>query len=114
MKKDQVSGAVFMIGIGLLLVTGWWWPGIMFVLAASSMAQVMAEGRRWYAAQGALWMAGIGLIFWLNLNWGVVLIFLGLSMLLGWGMREDGPFADEKPKNDFADEDEKPKHDDYV
>jgi len=24
-----ISGGIFLIGLGVLLATGWWWPGIM-------------------------------------------------------------------------------------
>ena len=106
-QADLASGAVFMIGMGLLFVTGWWWPGMLFVIAASSFARVMADGRSWTSEKSAIWMVGIGLIFALNLPWGAVLIIIGLSMFWNYSHPDDSPFTSSKRKND-----EKPKNDD--
>ena len=38
-RADQVSGGVFLIGLALLFMTGYWWPGILFVIGASTMAR---------------------------------------------------------------------------
>ena len=107
MKSEQMSGAIFLIGIGLLFVTGWWFPGILFVIGASSMATALANKQPWISATGALWMFGLGFIFWLNLPWGVILILIGLSTLVCW-QKGDEVFGgkrknDHKPKNDDID-----------
>lgn len=101
-RTDQASGAIFLIGLGLLFVTGWWWPGMLFVIAASSMARVMSEGQSWKAATGALWMAGLGFVFMFNLNFGVIWIVLGLGMLAAYLMRNNN--SDAKRKNDDFDD----------
>ena len=53
-KASQASTGVFFVGLGLLFVTGWWWPGIMFVIAASMLARARALGESWSSATGAL------------------------------------------------------------
>ena len=50
-RADEISGAVFMIGLGLLFLLGFW-PGIMFVIGLTSIVQGLADGRGWYAFQG--------------------------------------------------------------
>lgn len=97
-RTDQASGAIFLIGLGLLFVTGWWWPGMLFVIAASSMARVMSEGQNWTSATGALWMAGMGLFFMFNLNFGAIWIIVGICMLSAYMMRSNNSKA--KRKND--------------
>jgi len=111
-RVDQISGGVFLIGLALLFTTGiGFWPGILFVIGASSLARGMAEGREWYSVQGALWMIGLGLFFTVGFNMPLLLIVIGLSMLFGWRFRppfleghgEDEEAADlrlseEKPK----------------
>lgn len=103
-KAEQVSTAIFMIGLGLLFVTGWWFPGILFVIGASSMASAIVDKQAWYHATSALWMFGLGFIFWLNLPWGVLFILIGLSCLFSFQYLDKGKRKnDHKPKNDDID-----------
>ncbi|GEM_PF-819177 len=117
-RGNQVSGAVFLIGLGLLFLTNFWWPGILFVLGAAAIAQGLSEGRGWYALQGGIWLIGIGLVFSVGFSLPLLLILLGLSMLCGTVCRprilfgrdvqfEEAPIR-EKRKNEAraADDDE--------
>lgn len=107
-RADQVSGGVFLIGLALLFMTGYWWPGILFVIGASTMARGVAEGRDWYSVPGGLWMIGLGLVFAFGFNWPLLLILIGVSMLFGksWQDRNQDSQPkiknDDKPKNDSA------------
>ena len=110
---DRVSGAVFLIGLGLLFtslgnVVGGFFPGILFVIGASAMARGMAEGQPWYTVSGGLWMIGLGLVFLWGFSLPLLLIILGLTMLFGWSFKPDmfgrkhhsDSIFDEKAKND--------------
>ncbi len=95
-KASQVGTGVFFVGLGLLFFTGWWWPGIMFVIAASILARTMAAGERWASATGALWLIGIGVVFGMPGLIGdfwqifpLILIGMGLFMLFGGKYRPD-------------------------
>lgn len=106
-QTEAISGDIFLIGIALLWITGWWFPGIFFVIGAASMARALREDSHWTNANGALWMFGLGFIFWLNLPWAVILLIIGLSMLFSCNSGYKNMFS-EKAKNDH-----KPKNDDY-
>lgn len=86
---DRVSGAVFLIGLGVIALINYWWPGIMFVIGASLIARGVVQGQAWQNATGALVVIAIGLVFALQdfiggVNfWPLVLIALGLFMLFG-------------------------------
>ncbi len=93
-KATQAATGVFFIGLGLLFLTGWWWPGIMFVMAASILARGMAAGESLKEASGAWWLIGIGLLFGMPGLLGgiassfwklfpVILVGMGLFMLFG-------------------------------
>ena len=109
-QADQAATGVFLIGLAVLFMTGFWWPGILFVIGFSSMARGVAEGRDWYSVPGGLWMIGLGLMFWFGFSWPLLLIFVGVSMLLGksWQSRHEAEAPEvvvkqkreEKPKND--------------
>ncbi len=132
--EDRVSGAVFLIGLGLLFtpiggIVGGFFPGILFVIGASAFARGLAEGQEWYNVSGGMAMVGIGLFFLLGFNLPLLLILLGLATLFGYtshssdkhSHRHDDANPDGKLKNsdfdNFADDtfvDEKPKRDSYV
>ena len=38
-RASELSGGVFLIGLGVLFVTGYWFPGILFVIGATSLVQ---------------------------------------------------------------------------
>jgi hypothetical protein len=116
---DRISGAVFLIGFGLLLtpfggIVGGMWPGLLFVLGAVALVQGMQRGLPWYNVTGALWMFGLWLVFLWGFSLPLLLILLGATMLFGYSFRSRH-FGD-KIKNDDDDAfiDEKRKHDEYV
>ena len=43
-RNSRVSGSIFLVGLGILLYTGWWWPGIMFVIGLASGAELVFRG----------------------------------------------------------------------
>ncbi len=124
---DRVSGAAFLIGLGVLFtplgnLVGGFWPGILFVIGASSLARGMAEGLPWYNVSGGLWMIGLGLVFLWGFSLPILLILVGLTMLVGYSFKpnafggrktKDDEFYTEKAKHDEF-YDEKPKHDSFV
>jgi hypothetical protein len=48
--RDGIAGGLLLIGIGVLLLTGWWWPGIMVVLGIA-----VGAGWRWLASASWCW-----------------------------------------------------------
>lgn len=108
-RGDQVSGGVFLIGLAVLFMTGYWWPGVLFVIGASAIARGMAEGKEWYNVPGGLWMIALGIIFAFGFSWPLLLIFIGVSMLFGKQWQDHQNREQRKAKNE-----EKPKHDSYI
>jgi hypothetical protein len=43
-QRGGIGGGVFLVGLGMLLLTGWWWPGILVVIGAAIAADRMLEG----------------------------------------------------------------------
>ena len=48
-SRNGITGGLILVGIGVLALTGWWWPGIMVVLGiaiGSGLASGDAMSRR--------------------------------------------------------------------
>jgi hypothetical protein len=86
-----VSGGLFLIGIAVLAVTGWWWPGILVLIGLTSLVTGLAggrsSGRSWAGIQGALWLFGLALIAQLNWWWPGILVLVGLGAIVGAVLR---------------------------
>jgi hypothetical protein len=99
-QAAAVSSAVWLVGIGVLMVTGWWWPGIMFLIGISAIVQGFVAGRGWYAFQGGLWTLGIGVWAAAHYNMLVFFCLLALSGLLAAFVKPPGLAA--KPPVDTS------------
>ena len=108
----KVGNGIFFVGLGLLFLTGWWWPGIMLVFALSALGRALAAGKSWQEARGALLLAVIALLFSLPGLMGSLsgafwrwlpLIFVGVGLYMLFGGRCRSFFGhgddDEKRKN---------------
>jgi hypothetical protein len=86
-QRSGVAGGLILIGIGILLVTGWWWPGIMVVLGVALAAERWLSGRtREAVVVLGIFLAipvGISLMTSINIPWvwviALVLIGIGAS-----------------------------------
>ena len=103
----KIGNGIFFVGLGLLFLTGWWWPGIMFVLAASALGRGLAAGKSWQEARGALLLAVAALLLSLpgafRANFWLPLIFVGIGLYMLFGGHCRSLFGhgddDEKRKN---------------
>jgi hypothetical protein len=86
----SVSVGILLIGLGILLFTGWWWPGIMFAIGVSSGAKLVLEGKivkgigtlaLFCAIPAAVWVFNETAISW-SLVGPVVLIGVGVTALV--------------------------------
>ena len=84
---NKISGGIFIIGLGVLFMTHYFWPGIMFVIGVTLCVQAFVEGRGFWGSQGALWCLGLGVVFAMGANGGtlvgLLLVVVGLSSLSG-------------------------------
>jgi hypothetical protein len=87
MRKERsgVAGGLILIGIGVLLITGWWWPGIMVVIGVALAAERWLSG----SAREAIMVLGIFLaipvVIALMTNIDIPWIWLIALVLIGLG-----------------------------
>ena len=90
-RSGQIGGAIFLIGLGIIAFFDYWWPGIMFVIAASLLASEFVETNTITFSSGrvigaiVVFLIGLLAAIDFNIDWGnlwpVVLILLGLWVL---------------------------------
>ena len=81
-----ISGGIFMISLGVLLFTGWWWPGIMVALGLSSGAALIFRGRIWQGIVSLLFFIGIAIAVELGRSTNLSGVVIGAFILIGIGV----------------------------
>jgi hypothetical protein len=83
---NPITAGLLLLGIGVLMLTHWWWPGIMIVLGIAIGAGLVFRGRY---LQGLIVAAIFFAIPWLvtrDIPWGIygpmILIGAGLVVLV--------------------------------
>ena len=97
-QSAAISTAVYLVGIGILMVTGFWWPGIMFVGGAGLLATGLLSGGGWYAINAAIWSFGIGL--WALFDYNMLIFFGLLALTVVLSAFYKPPFLNKKPAVD--------------
>jgi len=89
-QASSISGGIFLIGLGVLFLTDWWWPGIMLVIGLSGGAELIFRGQIAKGPGTIAFFCGIPLIWTIvqatNISWAIIgpfiLIALGVIMLV--------------------------------
>lgn len=97
-RSDQIFGGVMLIGIAILFLANWFWPGILYVVGIATIVRSVAEGKSWMENKGALVVLAAAIFFTFDnlINifssnwWPLLLIALGLYMLFGANRRPGG------------------------
>ena len=85
-KGDAISGGIFLISLGVLLVTGWWWPGIMIALGLSSGAGLIFRGKIWQGVLSLAFFCSIPIIVWIIQGTDISWTLVGAFILIGIGI----------------------------
>lgn len=81
-QANAISTGVFLIGIGVLFYTRFWWPGILFLLGVQGVIQGLVRGRGWYAFQASFWLFAIGFLALFHFGLPLLFVCLGIGVLL--------------------------------
>ena len=85
-QADAISGGIFLISLGVLLATGWWWPGIMVAIGLSSGASLIFRGRTWAGIGSLAFFCGIAIFVELIRVADIPWALLGPFILIGIGV----------------------------
>ena len=82
-----ISGGIFLICLGILLLTGWWWPGIMFAIGLSSGAELAFRGKVMRGIGSLAFFCAIPIVIWIiqaaNIPWMIIgpIILIGIGVI---------------------------------
>ncbi len=79
----DTSGAILLVGLGILFLLGAFWPWILVVIGLAGLQNSVARKGLWAGMQGFIWMVGFAFLFAFDIFWPGILIVAGLSMLAG-------------------------------
>lgn len=75
-KADALANGVFLIGLGILFFTGYWWPGILLALYATLAIRQYFTGRLFDLIVTTVILLGLFIVSILNLRWELIMPFL--------------------------------------
>jgi hypothetical protein len=85
-ERSGVAGGLILVGIGVLLITGWWWPGIMVVIGVAVAAERWLSGRTREAilVLGIFLAIPVGIAVLTSVDipwiWVIALVLIGLGV----------------------------------
>ena len=83
---DAISGGIFLISLGVLLYTGWWWPGIMVAIGLSSGAALIFRGKTMRGIGTLAFFCGIAVIVELVRETDIDRVVIAAMILVGIGV----------------------------
>jgi hypothetical protein len=84
---STISGGIFLISLGVLLYTGWWWPGIMFAIGLSGGAELIFRGKTARGIGTLAFFCAIPIVVWIiqedEIPWSLVgpLVLIGIGII---------------------------------
>ncbi len=80
-RKTPV-GAIWLIGLGLLILTGNIFPGVLALVGITSYMKESARGRPHKALESLVFFLGLTALFAVGFSWPGLFVWLGLMMLI--------------------------------
>jgi len=84
--KSGIAGGIFLIGMGILILTGSWWPGLMFVIGLALAADRAFRGNYVQALTAFAVCSAIAVVSSTDIPWNIfgpfILISLGTVVLV--------------------------------
>jgi hypothetical protein len=85
-RASKISGGIFLISLGILLYTGWWWPGIMFAIGLSGGAELVFRGKTLRGIGTLALFCAIPMGIWIIQETDIPWSLVGPLVLIGFGV----------------------------
>ena len=74
-RANAVTGGIWLIGLGVLLATRFWFPGILFLAGITAIVQGSGDRSGWQSIHGGLWLLLIAA--WAMMRFSMTVFFVG-------------------------------------
>ncbi len=99
-RANAVTGGIWLLGLGILFATDFWWPGILVLAGIATIVQGSARPGGWKAIHGGLGMLVIA--GWAVLDFSIVALFVGMGVYaIGAALIRPAPI-EKKPVYDHS------------
>lgn len=75
-KTDAIANGIFLISLGALFYTNFWWPGILLAIWASLAARQYLSGRLYDLFISSAILLGLFVVSLVKLDWAVLMPIL--------------------------------------
>lgn len=79
---EDVAGGIFLIGLAVLFLTGYFWPGILVLIGLTGMISSFAQGKPRDGLSAFVFMSGLAVLFATGAFWPGILILIGLIAII--------------------------------
>ncbi len=86
-QSRKLAGAIWLIGLGVLWLTGFIWPGVLVLVGITAFVEEDRRGRRTEGIRTLIFFSGIAVLFWAGVFWPGILVLLGIIMILSPELR---------------------------
>lgn len=77
-----IGTVFFLLGLAVLAITRFWWPGILLLIGTTSLLSSIAAGRAWAGVNSAVFMFGLSVLAVTRLWWPGILVLMAIMALL--------------------------------
>jgi hypothetical protein len=85
-RASTISGGIFLISLGILIITDWWWPGIMIAIGISGCAELVFRGKLWRGVGTLVFFCAIPMVVWITQTVSIPWALVGPMILIGIGV----------------------------
>jgi hypothetical protein len=85
-KASGISGGIFLISLGILIITGWWWPGIMIAIGLAGCAELVFRGKTARGIGTLIFFCAIPVVVWIIQAASIPWALVGPMVLIGIGV----------------------------
>jgi len=85
-KASGISGGIFLISLGILIITNWWWPGIMIAIGLAGCAELVFRGKIWRGIGTLAFFCAIPVVVWIVQAVAIPWALVGPMILIGIGI----------------------------
>jgi uncharacterized membrane protein YoaK (UPF0700 family) len=86
-RANAVTGGIWLIGLGVLMATRFWFPGILFLVGITAIVQGSGRRSGWQSVHGGLWLMLLAAWAMMRFSMSVFLVALGVYVIVAALMR---------------------------